>query len=204
MCGIFGGLIDKLEELYYLNSNRGTKGVGCLLISDASTSIIRSKYYPFRQIIKPYKTGYVHTVSPTSEHFRIHPFEVDNLVFAHNGLILNYKGFDRWSYLGPIDSQYILAGVYQKYTIYESLPIAIKHVCEYLQGQMACWLYNKEDSKLYLWRVMSPLFVLTNPFSFSSVHKKGMTELKEGKIYCYSNDNLEVVEQFKYYSPYLV
>jgi asparagine synthetase B (glutamine-hydrolysing) len=149
----------------------------------------------------------------------VHPFAVEDMYLAHNGLLLNHQQFPMWQLFpgSEVDSQYILGGIQAHQR--QGLPTvaAICATVSQLEGQQACWLWSQEDRALFLWRVMSPIYYsLTNvSFSFSSSRYQLTcaersvrieTLLPEGVIFRLNPFTLtfEQVATFSYYSPYRI
>lgn len=206
MCGIFGGYkVKNLDNLAQFNVKRGNLGFGGLSISRGQEIIFRySMPYHKELSIPAGDLIFCHTLASTGDAKRIHPFETDRFVLAHNGILLDYK-FQDW-YIGPVDSQYLLGGIQYKVNEGMSVIRAIKGTNEQLKGQRACWLWDKFEKIAYFWRVMSPLFYVEKPFTFSSAEFEDSKMLEEGTVYSfdYRNDLFSKCETFKFYSAYLV
>lgn len=209
MCAIFGfsPWVENYNDLANLNVKRGNNGFGGISITD--TREVTFKYsVPYSKVTEIPEGVLVmcHTVASTGEAKRIHPFETDRFVLAHNGIILNYKEFNNWR-IGPIDSQYILGGIQSIVDSTGQVIEAIRIVNEKLNGQRACWLWDKFEKIAYFWRVMSPLYYTTLPnFVFSSVGFERANMMEEGIIYSYNymNNDFYKWQSFKFYSPYEV
>lgn len=215
MCGIFGILSNQsqdnllLHQLAMKNINRGNNGFGFLSIDNYKEIIFRSDISYNDKLFNYVQLGNLvccHLLASTGSEKRIHPFETDRFVFAHNGILINHLDYSQW-YLGPIDSQYILGGI--KYFVEKelfSVSEAIVHTNEKLNGQKACWLWDKIERQLYLWRVMSPLYLfqIDDILGFSS-HPMGDL-IEEGRIYRidYQTHEVFIEQKFNFYSPYLV
>lgn len=211
MCGIFGILSshvmdDNLHVLALENINRGNNGFGLLSICDDLEMVLRSNSSYNKSLFLNINLGNLvccHLLASTGTEKRIHPFETDRFAFAHNGILTNYLNFPQW-YMGPVDSQYILGGI--KYFVDKELctvPEAISYTNQQIEGQRACWLWDKLDKKLYLWRVMSPLYLsVSKTIVFSSSVFEGGDMIEEGVIYSidYQNHELKQEEEFKFYS----
>lgn len=216
MCAIFGYVSDKPIELNLqqlldigeLNVKRGNQSFGYLGIADKGFVIGRHNLQFSNKMnlsfLKSCNIVLFHLLSSTGTEKRIHPFETDQLVFAHNGLLLDYQqGNEVFSYLGPTDSQYLLAAIERVKLM--TLMDKISYANEHFQGQRACWLWDKKDQALYLWRVMSPLYVEIDEkqIIFSSVKvADSYTNLPEGKVFGIKNMVLKHLIDFKYYTPY--
>jgi len=225
MCGIFG-IVSKtavqpqqFRSLAEANRVRGNLAFGCLTAESSGGSwqtAVNRFAEPFRpEMVQlgdvPIALGHIRapTAGQTKETAEIHPFHVDGLYLAHNGLLLNYADFPEWR-LNPalsVDSQVILGGIHANRE--QGITAAIKTTAARLEGQQACWLWNAQNSALYLWRVMSPIYVLSseNQFTFSSIKvDPDMTLLTEGVVYYLPEGRLDLEEagSFPYHSPYLI
>lgn len=221
MCAIFGYVSDKpigknLEQLLdigLLNVKRGNQAFGYLGIENYEASswkglIVGRRSVQFSMFhssaLESCNIVLFHLLSSTGTEKRIHPFETDQFIFAHNGLLLDYQqGNEVFSYLGPTDSQYLLAAIERVKPM--TLMDKISYANEHFQGQRACWLWDKKDQALYLWRVMSPLYIEIGEgqIIFSSVKiADSYTNLPEGKVFGIKNMVLKHLIDFKYYTPY--
>lgn len=213
MCGIFGIANSSnphktnkdIKHLASLNAQRGNRGFGGLVISPDREVIFRySREFDYTAVFPKGNTVLCHLLAPTGNDKRIHPFETDRFILAHNGILLDYERHYQWK-IGPIDSQYLLGGIQYFVDYYRDTPLrAIIKTNEALEGQRACWLWDKFESKLYLWRVMSPIFFTSEKqFTFSSTKFPGGTLMEEGVIM--ELDALSITQEakFKFYSPYL-
>lgn len=207
MCGIVGGTdFQQVKNLLPFNVKRGNLAFGGLSISQNQETIFRyaqpyseELYIPLGDIV------FCHLLASTGDAKRVHPFETDQFIMAHNGILLNYKKFNNWR-IGPVDSQYLLGGIQN--SVKGGMPVvkSTQVINELMEGQRACWLWDRFEKMAYFWRVMAPLFYRLNPFVFSSSEFEDSVMMEEGLIYSYdyqSNLFLEC-EKFKFYSPYLV
>ncbi len=196
MCGIFGilsigadGLIAAADfiALGERNTARGNLGFGGLIIRDRGASPATPIVYRFaepfdgsRIPLTEAKVALGHVRAPTNvrtdDLVAIHPFETRELLLAHNGLLLNHAQFPAWQ-INPalnVDSGVIIGGI--QHHLDQGAPIieAIGQTVAVLDGQQACWLWHKPTGALYLWRVMSPIYVgRTSPPSPLSVSQRG-------------------------------
>lgn len=243
MCGIFG-IVSRQPivpsdfiRLAEANRHRGNLAFGYLQgrITDAGVETAVSRHP------QPFTADLVHitpahpSASPGTSlalgHIRaptggrssrvgdVHPFTVNDMFLAHNGLLLNHRQFSAWQLFpdSEVDSQYILGGIQAHRR--QGLP-TVEAICatvSQLEGQQACWLWSQADSALFLWRVMSPIYYsLTNTsFSFSSSRYQQTgaepcvrieTLLPEGAIFRLNPFTLtfEQAATFSYYSPYRI
>lgn len=208
MCGIFGGNlnINKFRELASFNIKRGNLGFGGLSIASNQEMIFRYNQ-PFSDGLNIPEGDFLmgHVLASTGNAKRIHPFESDRFILAHNGILLNHQDFNHW-YTGPVDSQYLLGGIQSNFNDGLDVIQSIKITNEVMTGQRACWLWDRFKNIAYFWRVMSPLFYTLNPFVFSSSKFEDSVIMEEGVIYSYdySRNLFATCTKFIFYSPYLV
>lgn len=239
MCGIFGIVSrqpvvpDDFIHLAEANKHRGNLAFGYLqgrLTDEGIETAVSRHPQPFTADLVQITPGNPSTAlgSLVLGHIRApigsrsnrvedgHPFAVEDMYLAHNGLLLNHQQFPAWQLFpsSEVDSQYILGGI-QAHRL-QGLP-TVEAICAtvpQLEGQQACWLWSPADSALFLWRVMSPIYYsLTNTsFSFSSsrYQQNGVehieTLLPEGvifQLYLFTL-TLEQAANFSYYSPYRI
>ncbi|MFZ0544385.1 MAG: hypothetical protein WAM60_03040 [Candidatus Promineifilaceae bacterium] len=225
MCGIFG-IVSKtavnpqqFRLMAEANKQRGNLAFGVLTAENGreNSPVTVSRYPdPFRPEMVQFgdvRVALGHIRAPTAGQTRntaeLHPFSADNLYLAHNGLLLNYTAFPQWRLNSAVavDSQVILGGIYANRE--QGITAAIEMTVAQLEGQQACWLWSAEEAALYLWRIMSPIYALTNDdqFLFSSIKiAPEMTLLSEGIVYRLENGRteLEEVGKFAFDSPYLI
>lgn len=217
MCGIFGVIGGSLAEYVQLgerNTERGNLGFGGLF-AVPSISVFRhaEPFDPARLPDTPAAVRLGHMRAPTGRRSdslaEIHPFETPDLLLAHNGLLLNHRDY---AHLNPtpaitVDSLVIIGGIQSHLNAGDTVIEAIRKTVSVLDGQQACWLYDKRTGSIYLWRVMSPIYTSSNAqdrLCFSSV-KSPLTEtlLDEGVIYQLTDERqLERVGTFSFYNPY--
>ena len=120
----------------------------------------------------------------------VHPFETPDILLAHNGLLLNHADFPQWRINTTIqvDSQVIAGGIQHYLGAGETVPDAIQHTVEVLDGQQACWLWHKPSAAVYLWRVMAPVYYTSgaDALAFSSV-KDSATQMLIEDVWIFSN-----------------
>lgn len=221
MCGIFGIITqtvvdpDRYAELGGLNTRRGNLAFGGLVGRPDAIRVYRyaSPFDAARVELDGATLALSHIRAPTggqsSDLDEVHPFETGDVLLAHNGLLLNHQAFPQWR-INPaiaVDSQVIAGGVQGQLDDGLTIIAAIKRTVEALKGQQACWLWHKPTRQVYLWRVMSPLYVghTAGQRVFSSVkHVTAPDLLNEGVIYRLDSRqlDLEVVGDFAYDTPY--
>lgn len=220
MCGIFGFVSprptkvdwERLQELAQLNQLRGSRSSGYLAVSGSSQIIRR---FPTSSIVDalrqhegpawgtPFSAILCHSKAPTigeSSLETTQPVEdkSSSMILGHNGSILNWRSIDMTV---PFDTPSILTAIRlpeEKY-ILEGLPR--------LDGQHACWLFTKSTRQIYLWRVMSPLYIahFAQTTWFSSViptsEVESWSSLDEGVLYLVES-GVESRGSFAYQSIY--
>lgn len=202
MCGIFGvvrprpGSIDwaVLQELARLNEMRGAKSSGFLVDSGLGKRVAT---FPRKRITEALYTLedeagrsnlrsiLCHSKAPTigevsEETTQPVMDRQGTMILAHNGSILNWRSIDMTV---SFDTPAILTAIGTP-----SVGSILRGLSR-LEGQHACWLYLNTTQKIYLWRVMSPLFVREQLGGvwFSSVIPSGEHEdwepLQEGRLF---------------------
>lgn len=224
MCGIFGSSKYRLyEKLYAFNKNRGSFAGGSLYIKPCGDTYIKkwqgmqyvdemTGFYAWSQ---EYKLFMGHTQAPTGSQRKYskqttHPFETNNWIVAHNGVLENNIQLELEHLqhldesLPPVDSALIPALLDHVYTGNDVA--AVKQVCSMLKGTFACWLYSKLTRSAYLVRSGSTLLANVDTGSFSSIYVPYAAEtlLDEGVIYCVTNEGLATVGTFEQNSPFFI
>ena len=200
MCGIWGIISSKqvsfaqFAQLGEMNKVRGNLGFGGYVADLQDTAVSEQTFrypQPFDAELLPVQSANValgHIRAPTGSRSHlvaeVHPFVVGDLLLAHNGLLLNYLDFPEWRLDTAVivDSQIILGGIYTHRQKGLPLSEAIAQTVSQLDGQQACWLWSKTERKLYLWRVMSPIYVIQtgDGFLFSSTSLEGFLTRRRG------------------------
>lgn len=223
MCGIFGFVSQQrlaAEQFHTLaehNTVRGNLGFGGCYQTEDAMAVFRQPS-PYNAACVPFDEAIIalgHIRAPTGgrgdNSAEIHPFETDDLLLAHNGILLNHTDFPHWR-IAPaltVDSQVIIGGIQTHLDANHNLISAIQQTISKLDGQQACWLWHKSQCQLYFWRVMSPIYIATTPSSlkFSSIRTSDITHrLQEGVIYQldFSTFLLNEVATFDYSTPYRI
>lgn len=179
MCGIFAVVSSKpipnvnsvIHSLVRANLSRGARGIGLLCIQEggavsiyktADVDLTRGEY-PVEEADK-ITAVLGHLLAPTNgddiDAKRIHPVSdaSGRFLLAHNGILTDYEG--SW------DSQWLV----------EQMAIRGPSALEYVRGQHACWMYDRQYGNMFIWRCMSPLYYArnldTDTFYVSSVNPK--------------------------------
>ncbi|MHB8625540.1 MAG: hypothetical protein ACYDBJ_08370 [Aggregatilineales bacterium] len=199
MCGIFGVFANAVDSSLFRalgeqNTARGNRAFGVLTFDGAGCTVTR-QVGPFdANVINVDRMRAVlgHVRAPTDgradDPTAVHPFETRDLYLAHNGLLLNHADFAQWRIPGmaTVDSTVIIGGIQRQLDAGQPIVEAIRQTVEPLDGQQACWLWHKPTHKVYLWRIMAPIYCVSDTASltFSSVrHVPDAALLREGAIY---------------------
>lgn len=204
MCGIYG-IIDPagpnsvdFNNMFRANIRRGSRGAGELHQSRGEVhNPLVVKYNPTTQYVNdvsPFiRIMLGHVLAPTNGDDvtveRMHPFRTERFYFAHNGILLNHNDHKEWKPAGlpDVDSVYMLGGIDQLVSSGLSVERAIAYVSSQLKGQFACWLYDRNDANVYLWRCMSTIHVSkrTDALLFSSAEVPNLCDMlvPEGQVY---------------------
>ena len=207
MCGIGGvwGLGDvrldkrdakRLIELAIYLQSRGDKAFGfyngenVIKFPSSASDVIAmiDRIRPFSELVTGKRMFLMHTREPTIgdplKNKNNHPFELKDIVFAHNGMLYEYTLFrdirsgnpkfeydyeyiDTYEILGKIetdlpetDSFEIGVAIQEEYNKRNDFIEALERALSYLIyfGDMALWIYSKKDDLLALFRFERPLF----------------------------------------------
>ena len=236
MCAIFGSPnVDRFKELYQANLDRGHSAFGMVAIDGVNYNNDRAHVFKTKgiaEIDKLIQTEHIyapimpdkfaskcsnksyflgHTQAPTStaqefDPMTSHPFEYEDWVVAHNGVLTNYNeitaGLDPFSF-NVVDSSVIPAFLFFYKKQHPTLHIndVLIHVLGSLKGTHSTWIYNKTLNKFFIARCGSTLYANLAHNEFSSTPLPGMDLIKDGDIYCYGNRKLEHVGSFSAQSP---
>ena len=228
MCGIFGSNKFKTyEKLYMENKKRGNFAYGGLytcrdksiyLRKDPGTIDLTGDY----AWTDEYSMYLGHTQAPTSVQREFnprtsHPFEDMYHVVAHNGVLENHEELAEDVLVGhfnALDSSVIPALISFLFEFpteceYDSKTeelVAIEQACNMLKGTFACWIYSKLTGCTYLIRSGSTLFGNIDTGDFSSVRVPGVCddELREGVVYCVTDEGLACCGEFESSSPFFL
>ena len=211
MCGIGGvwclnnSKLDKrdskrlIELAIYLQS-RGDKAFGfyngenVIKFPSSASDVIEmiDKIKPFSELVTGKRMFLMHTREPTVgdplKNKNNHPFELKDIVFAHNGMLYEYTLFkdirfdsynsnanskydyeyiDTYEILGKVetdlpetDSFEIGVAIQEEYNKYNDFIEALERALSYLIyfGDMALWIYSKREDLLALFKFERPLF----------------------------------------------
>ena len=196
MCGIFGSTdSERFKTLYELNKDRGSFAYGGMYIHREEVSDIqRSEGDSLQLEDKPGRQYYMgHTQAPTGAQRDFdtetsHPFKYNTWHVAHNGVLSNSKDLaDQYGVdPNPVDSAVIPPMMWYYHDDnrddglfpFQREELAIKAVCEKLEGTFSCWVHNTFTNHVYLIRSGSTLFVNYKTGDFSSTHAGRHEDMK--------------------------
>ena len=194
MCGLFAGVgklnSNRIVTLGCLNEDRGSDSVGIAYVSGKEVRIAKVAERPcvglnltLRKEVTEAAVSSMfigHTRAATQGAVtskNAHPFLMEGIAFAHNGIILNDDEFGEYA----VDSQSLIHGIKAKdFSKYEG-PIAL------------VWI---EDGKLNAFRSGNPLFrgrqgtatsLSSEREQLQSIGCSHIKELAEGMIYTFRN-----------------
>ena len=232
MCGIggvwcFGNAkldkrdAEKLVELAKYLESRGDKAFGfyngekVIKFPSSASDIISmiDRIKPFEELVTGKNMFLMHTREPTVgdplKNKNNHPFELKDIVFAHNGMLYEYALFkdlrtinaeynyeyeyiDTHEILGKIDTDLpetdsfeIGVSIQEEYNKCNDFVEALEKALSYLIyfGDMALWIYSKRDDLLALFRFDKPLFYgFRNSKLWFASEKWMLREIKVKKI----------------------
>ena len=232
MCGIFGSTnSERFKTLYELNKDRGSFAYGSMLLQEGEDPVIQKAEGNCLQLEESSAQYYMgHTQGPTSakrdfDPETSHPFKYFTWHVAHNGVLSNSKvlaeeyGVDP----NPVDSAVIPPMIWYYHDDnrddnrddglfpFQREQLAIKAVCEKLEGTFSCWVHNTFTNHVYLIRSGSTLFVNYKTGDFSSAQHEDMKALDDHAIYrvFYDADpirksKIEKVGHFDTHSPFFI
>jgi glucosamine 6-phosphate synthetase-like amidotransferase/phosphosugar isomerase protein len=203
MCSVFGAFDKNMYDvLMSANAERGTFAYSHCIYSKSNTPFHIKK---FDKLLNPDDVKDVscnvfyfgHCQAPTSSVRKwdantSHPFECNNWVVAHNGVINNFEQLVQTHCAHEklkVDSNVIpiLLDLFEKDAADTKLDneTVIKRVLQLLQGTYAVWIINKQTHRAFVARQGSTLFANTHTGSFSSIEckSKGWLSVPEGYIY---------------------
>ena len=133
--------------------------------------------------------GNTRAATDTTNTMQIHPRLRGDLILAHNGILPNHKDVDYPSKSEDfdLDSDALLDCIYRYRRYNVPLAHAIAQSAQMFGGQQACWLMDLESREIFLWRIMSPIYVgrIRSTYCFASTKFTGSGDdpIKEGVVY---------------------
>lgn len=220
MCGIYGSKkFNTYLNLYKLNKSRGNFAQGHLFVSKSNKYDIKKSsgsidYTNFNYTDTKYRLFLGHTQSPTGSvreysYNNSHPFENENWVLAHNGVLNNYKLIQTKYNLDPdkyaVDSSVIIP-VIDYYNINRQTEEinSITQALNELEGTYSIFLYNKKTKNFYIARNGSTLFYSDKDFEFSSCETNNMLPVSDCSLYLSTGDTFKKVSSLKNNSSFII
>jgi glucosamine 6-phosphate synthetase-like amidotransferase/phosphosugar isomerase protein len=226
MCGIYGSTnYNRFKELHELNVTRGNFATGHLFInSNGEYEIERfpgeNNYhkYPTTEQVGQYDMYMGHTQSPTGsvrdfDFSTSHPFENNNWVVAHNGVINNYRELIT-TYLPEwrcdVDSSIITAllnYLCQDKTIkgnHELMENIVRTTLDKISGTYAVFIYDKLNRDTYIARSGSTLYFDRDHLEFSSVDSDNLEQLPQYELFKSRDQRYEHVSSLKNNSSFII
>lgn len=215
MCGIFGSRnFNFFNELYQLNQIRGNFAGGYLYVNENKYCIGKSAgivTYPYN---REYNFYMGHTQSPTGvvrdyRYETTHPFESENWVLAHNGVLSNYKYLIE-RYIGTghhtcsVDSSVIIPLIEHYQKLDNSIDNSVIEALNKLKGTFSLFIYNKNTSDIYIARSGSTLYIDNDTASFTSSKYGKMDEFPDNNLYKMTNNKFVHVSKLKNNSAFLI
>lgn len=195
MCAIYGSASrEEFIKLYELNKDRGGFAFSfCGIkntINNQSIFVFKNKLADLDLLYQEDWDYYLaHDQAPTGSVRKYsentsHPFHYGRWYVAHNGVLTNHKEVLESTDTKEIDSSYIAA--YMEQLDLLPIPPQEDHEIFYetfsaFKGTHACWVWDEENSKLFLTKNGSTLF--TKGDTFSSVQFEGSKPLLDGWAY---------------------
>lgn len=226
MCGIFGAKDFKTyTSLYNKNKKRGTFAFGGIFVTKSIYATLRSpgkialsknlviKYSKFKRKIDDFDYFLGHTQAPTSsvrkyDHKTSHPFNVEDWVVAHNGVLTNHielkKNIKNKKLFNEVDSSVIPALLHLQRKRFPKKDEAslISSILGQLHGNFGLWIYNSRSQNVYIARSGATLYADFLNNSFSSLSEKGFKAVEEGVLYLLTPEGITEVGEFKPNSPF--
>lgn len=215
MCGLVGFSkfaegtpnVDKILQLLYINSlTRGkdatgfyTTGSGVIKAAKNATEFITALYKNFdadlKQAILNSNVFIGHVRQKTTGEKtdkNAHPFQFNNIVGAHNGVVNNYKNLikneDTFPY--DVDSMVIFARLSQdnNYSVLEEMDAAAALIFHDTTDPNTLYVYRNIERPLFKGRVEnSGLYFSSIPESLTLIGCTDVEEIKPHYVYKYTN-----------------
>ena len=220
MCGIFGATnFNDFERLYAKNKIRGTFAHGFIYIKRNGATCVKrgpgarslTGEYAWQHQLQ-YDMFAGHTQSPTSsvrdyDETTSHPFETDNFIVSHNGVLENHLDLAKQHEIPisdvNVDSKIIPMLLDNMYV--GSDVLVIQEVCNMLKGIFSCWIYCKPTKLLYVVRNGSTLYTDANKSKFTSLkYGDADQEIEQGHILCFTSEGLTTVGEFTPSNPFFI
>jgi len=191
MCAIYGTASrEEFIKLYELNKDRGGFAFSFCGIKNHDIHVFKNKLVDLDLLYQEDWDYYLaHDQAPTGSVRKYsentsHPFHYGRWYVAHNGVLTNHKEVLESTDTKEIDSSYIAA--YMEQLDLLPIPPEEDHEIFYetfsaFKGTHACWVWDEENSKLFLTKNGSTLF--TKGDTFSSVQFEGSKPLLDGWAY---------------------
>ena len=191
MCAIYGTASrEEFFKLYELNKDRGGTAFTFCGIKNHDIFVFKNKLADLDLLYQEDWDYYLaHDQAPTGSVRKYsentsHPFHYGRWYVAHNGVLTNHKEVLESTDTKEIDSSYIAA--YMEQLDLLPIPPEEDHEIFYetfsaFKGTHACWVWDEENSKLFLTKNGSTLF--TKGDTFSSVQFEGSKPLLDGWAY---------------------
>lgn len=195
MCGLIAGSgrleFKTLAKLGKQSAIRGTDSAGIAWLGPDGPELAKIAQHPVRAygsslwglLPDAAKSGVVigHTRAATTGEVcsqNAHPFLVDDIAFAHNGMIFNHRAFGNYA----VDSEALIHGIRKK------------DFSRYIGPVALVWI---QDGQLHAYRCGNPLYggykrkaiyLASDPDFLETVECKEIAQLAEGYIYTFTGD----------------